>query len=1052
MAGFDPKQYRQQQAQQFSGTPAPAAAPVTPKQEFSAVQAVNKPFQEAGLLTTDVDEIDEQSTLRRVGEDALSLGLAVPNLAATAVDLVVSPIDTGTEVVKGVLQGYTDMLDSRQWRRHPLLNTVNTIANVSLIGAPIKALILRGARTKTMAAARTAAIGVGANSTLVNNVFKPTRVFRNTVAEGARLGSVEPVATHLTKKFEEAGVLPDTASVLGRQVAEESFGSFLKENKSKLDRVEAFMHPLSVLGSKAGLVSTSVAKTIFGETEKSAVGKLYGSDVVKQDVPGFALVEEWASMQVRESGLQDNVTNRTRRIQDWVDSNPEYQALTPLERNKHFAQYAEADLSRQKFSASQKREYVLTKALPATYIEALRSFIDSRPKVDSDGTPLTNGRIIAELEKEYGNDFKMHSMEVRRRMEGNLEGFDRDLLKASIAKLGDPNIPISPRKLTKAEAAFVKDLEGTGYRIGRAPTAKSRISQAADVQGTRFSKEDLVSNRRFLGKVVDNLGLSPNGNVEGYQFFAFRENLTQRLLAHYGTKKNITVRGVQYPAFTMAAVLEKFRRAQQENFAKRIVSPSNYTIAELRYGDLIKFGFDKADAKAIDSMIRNSTVMSPSVVGLIEGFSNLIKTRNNPLSRAYNQFLRVQSDWRFKKNPMFAVQAAIEAYVWSGLAVKRFPAIDEIVTRLSKTPGIKKVIRNSVGEPTMMEQSLVIDTVLSNYNRQLRDAASPELYRGVNEAPIKSMKGGVEGYLEESRFNEKNADHNIWLGAVGFSNVKLATNMSKAIARKYGMTLDEALASRINKDGTKTFANPWLVTEMQDAATGVFGYHGKILNSALLRTVNSIWFPSRFMTKSAIQTTKWLGSLSPATRLAVVNQWVNTAEWLQTPEGEEWKKENRSTFEEVFNYIFAYESIGKTLNSVTKGELFGGNAGLIGGLPFGFIYNIARDLGGIPQDEQINPATGKPFQRKVQKDATSFPSFVRAIENIVVSIVPAMPFYTLSDGELTGSLNRFTREFVRYGMANLAGALDPEKEYEDYKKEIEKSQKKVKPQYTIFDK
>ena len=1050
MAGFDPKQYRQQQAQQFNGTPAPT--PTAPKQDFSATGALMKPFQDAGVFTTDVDEMDEQSLLRRGGEDVAALGLAPAALAGTAVDLLVSPIDTTKQIAVDVAQGYTDMFDSDQWRRHPILNTVNTIANLTVIGAPIKSIILKGARSTTLNAAKTAALKAGANATLVDSVFKPTRVFKHVVSEGAKQGSTAPVITFLNKKFQEAGVLPDVADVLSREVGEQAFGGFLKENKTKLDRVDAFMHPISALGEKAKFVSAPIAKTIFGEVEKSAVGKLYGSDVVKQDVRGFSLVEEWASMQVKESGLDDTVVNRTRKIQDWVDENPEYQALTPIERNKHFAQYAEADLSRKKFSEAQNRDYILTKALPKNYIDALKQFIDNRPKVDADGTPITNGKIIEMLEKEYGQDFKMHSMEVRRRMEGKLDDFDRELLKTNLSKLGDPNIPVSLRKLTKAEAAFVKELEGTGYRIGRAPKARSRVSQAVEVKGDRFAKEDLVTERKFLGRMIDRFGLSPNGNVEGIQFFNFRENLMQRALAHYGSRKNLVIRGEQYPVHTLPMVLDKFRKAQQEDTIKRIAMPSNYTIADLRYPDLIEFGFSKADAKIIDSMLRNSTVMSPSVVGLVEGLSNYLKTRNNPLSRGYNKFLRVQSDWRFKKNPMFAMQAAVEGVTWAALAVKKVPGQDLLMRNLARVRGMDKVIKNSIAEPTMKEQALVIDTVLVNYNRQLRDAASPELYKGMNEARVSSEKGGIEGYKEETRFNAKNADHNIWLGAFGFSNVKLATNMTRAIARKYGMTLEEALASKVNPDGTKTFNNPSIVTEMQDAATGVFGYHGSTLNSPLMRTINGIWFPGRFMTKSAIQTTKWVNSLSPVTRLALINQWVNTAEWLQTKEGEEWKKEHRGTFENIFNYVFAFEGIGKTINAVTKGELFGGNTGLIGGLPFGVVYQIARDLGAIPQSEQINPDTNKPFARNVQKDPVSFSAFVKAVEDVVVSITPAMPFYTLSDGEITGSLTRFNRQAVQTFAAAIAGAIDPEQEYEDYKKGVEKGERKVKPQYTIFDK
>lgn len=1049
MAGFDPKQYRQQQAQNFSGTPAPTATPTAPKQEFSATGSLMKPFQDTGVLTTDRDEMDSQSVGRRVGEDAVALGLAPAALAATAVDLLVSPIDTAKDIAKGVAEGYTDMFSKEQWKRHPLLNTVNTIANVSIIGAPIKAALLRGARGTTINAAKTAALNVGANEVLVNNVFKPNRTTRHIISEAARLNTPEPVISHLNKKFQEAGVLPETAEVLARQVGEETFGGFLKENKPKLDKVEAFMHPISALGSKAGLVSTGVAKAIFGETEKSAVGKLYGSEIVKQDVQGFSLVEEWASLQVRESGLDDTVANRTRKIQDWVDENPEYQSLTPLERNKHFAEYAQADLSRAKFSETQKRDYVLTKALPKNYVEAIQDFIDKRPKVNPDGTPVTNGKIIEMLEKEYGKDFLMHSQEVRKRMQGNLDGFDRDLLKTSVSKLGDSRIPVSFERLSKAEKVFIDELEGTGYRIGHAPKGRSRVSQAVDVKGAQFAKEDLVAERKFLGRVIDNFGLSPEGNVEGIQFFNFRENLMQKALAHYGTRKNIVIDGAQYPVHTIPTVLDKLRVIQESG--KSGVLPYNYTIADLRYNNLIDMGFSKQDAKVFDALIRDSVVKSPNIVGLGEALSNWMKTRNNPLSRTYNSFLRVQSDLRFKKNPMFAFQAAVETYTWSALFTKKVPGQDFVLNNLAKIQGMDRVIKNTIGQPTMREQAIVLQDVLTNYNRQLRDSAAPEIYRGTNEVIPEFTKTGVEGFREKVDFRKKNSDSNIWLGATGFSNVKIATNMMKAFARKNGMTLEEAMSFKM-VDGKKQFNNPWLVQQMQDAATGVFGYHGTVLNSPLMRTLNTVFFPARFQTKSVIQTAKWLNSLSPTTRLVVMNQWVNTAEWLQTDEGEKWKKDNRGMLAAVVNYTFAYEGLGKTVDAVTKGELFGGNTGLIGGLPFGFIYNIVRDMGVVPEAAQIDPVTGKPFQREVQKDITSFPAFVKALESVIISMTPSLPIYTVTDGNIKVFPSRGVRTLVQNSMALLAGAVDPEKEYEDYKKEIERSEKKVKPQYTIFDK
>lgn len=1039
MAGFDPKQYRAAQAQQYSGTPAPQAVAPTP--DTSNAEKLFQPFQEAGLITSGHEAKSQQSFARKTGEDALLLGLAPSALAATAADFVFHPIRETGKLVSGIAQGFVESFDPRAWSEHPLINAINTAANISLIGSIPKTLLLNSGRRALITVARDAAIEAGAGATIVDTVFKPRRTLSASFMEAVKTKSAEPLVSGLRASFQAAGLEATIADALARKTATESFGKFMADHGSRIGSLDKLIHPVTALGSTAKKITAPIAQSLFGTPEASAVGKLYGSDIVKQDLPGFGLVEEWASMQVKERGLSDSVSNRVRIIQEWVSENPEYAALTPLERNKHFAQYAEADLTRAAFSQAKNREYVLTKALPKNVVDAMTEFITSLPKFTADGQPMTVAKIIESLGEQYGRDFKIHSEEVTNRMRGFLENTDREGLISAVTKLTDSRVPVSLRNLTKSEAKLVSDLDGSGYRIGRAPN-KTKISQAVEVTGKQFSKEDLVVHRTMLGRVVDRFGLSPEGIVEGTQFFGFREAFTQEVFKKFGDRTNITIGGQKFPIQSLSFTLERLRKIKQQTTSG--VFPGAHTIADLRFKDLVEMGFKKEDALALDKIIRESNVASPSVTGLGEALSNYLRTRDNPLSRSYNSFLKWQSDLRFKKNPMFGMQAAVESITWGALFTKTVPGTQFVLKQLSRIKGLETPLKNSIRVTTLQEEAAVLSEVMGNYNRQLRDAGmSPEIYRGISDIPS-FTKTGVEGFAERARFSAQNRDSNIWLGAMGFSNVKLATNMFKSFAGRYGMTLDEALAYKM-VGGKKVYQNQWLVENMQDAAQGIFGYQTGILTSPLIRTLNTVFFPIRFQTKSVIQTAKWLETLSPASRLAVINSWTSTASWLGTDEGQKWKNTNRGLFASLFNYTFAYEGIGKTVEAVTRGKLFGGNTGLIGGLPFGFIANIARDLGYVREDTQINTATGKPFTRTVVKDTASFAGFVTVVEDIILSMSPSMPFYTATGGTVTVSLNRDIRNTVEQGLSAIMGNLDPDKEAADYEKALRKDRKDVKP-------
>jgi len=363
------------------------------------------------------------------------------------------------------------------------------------------------------------------------------------------------------------------------------------------------------------------------------------------------------------------------------------------------------------------------------------------------------------------------------------------------------------------------------------------------------------------------------------------------------------------------------------------------------------------------------------------------------------------------------------------------------VFRKQKTPIIE-----ANRAATLSEESLVLSEVFGDYARQLRDNGTPqELFRGVTEVETQSVIDasltGVARFKQSLDFKKKTQDSNILLGVVGFSNIRVGTNIMKAYARRFGMTLEEALASK-TVGGKKVYDNAWMVDNMKQATQAIFGYKPGILTSPLLRTLNTIWFPVRFQTKTIMQTADWLGSLHPTTRALVINDWIQMADWMTTKEGQEWKNGNRGLFGNLFNYTFAFEGIGKSVDAVTKGKLFGGNTGLIGGLPFGFISSIARDLGYTSSDSEINQKTGRPFDRTVVRDTLSFSGFVTVVEDILLSMTPSMPFSQATGGEMSTSFRQFSKSLIE-DMLSVVSAPFLEGDVSEVKKSIQRGKIKV---------
>jgi hypothetical protein len=157
-------------------------------------------------------------------------------------------------------------------------------------------------------------------------------------------------------------------------------------------------------------------------------------------------------------------------------------------------------------------------------------------------------------------------------------------------------------------------------------------------------------------------------------------------------------------------------------------------------------------------------------------------------------------------------------------------------------------------------------------------------------------------------------------------------------------------------------------------------------------------------------------------------------------------------FYNIFSYVTAYEQMGQGLEAVAKGRLFGGNAGLIGAVPFGFVANLARQLAIIPGDtDQYDPKTGREFKTTTPRKIVSAASLAVALEQLLISISPSTPFYSLSGGIISGvSPSKIYQSLVRQIVGAGAAAVEG-REPARGKQFLERQFKQVPLDYTRFN-
>ena len=587
-------------------------------------------------------------------------------------------------------------------------------------------------------------------------------------------------------------------------------------------------------------------------------------------------------------------------------------------------------------------------------------------------------------------------------------------------------------------AAAERGAAGSATELGGASQRGVPGAESPGVGGYTGSlsaaQERLIGAKTRLGKLFTKFGLSPEPSVEGTLEGLYADEFSQSVIKQLGEKypngiklsvineHTGEVAGVRtVPLDRLYGFLDRNKTAIEG--IKPSLVKTRFTVSDISAGDLVKLGMEKEAAGAITKIARQTLADLPfSQTGLMEGIVNLARAK----IPAFNTFVNLKFETHFNLNPFYAARFWFKTQILKGMKLNE-PAIsfgtvldEKLQSVLPKIPYLKDIIAPKV---TLPQIKLMADEILYGMNKNVVDFASnPEL--------ITMEKAIGIGRSIQSR--------NVFLRAVGYNIPYDATAFAKAVAEKYGMTLEDALSSTV-ENGVKRYYNPTIFNDIRNSVQTVFHYEPGILTSPLMKTINTIWFPARFETKVLIQTSRWLGSLSPISRLEVMSNMIHFANWAQTPEGVAYRKKYQTIWEARLDYLLPYREIGDTVGSVLQGQLFNGKTGMIGGLPFGWLVNAMQDLSIIPGEESTNPITGKSTPKRTPKKLASTASTVTVVEDLLTQIFPSMPFYTLLGGSVP--------PFRSYLNDVVEGIIAPGKKE---KRKLDQQFRSVKQGYTRY--
>ncbi len=893
-------------------------------------------------------------------------------------------------------------LDPRKFESHPLLYAINVASFVDPALSGAKATVVNGITRTAAQSFVKESVAAGIEKDVISSVLKDRGVMAAT-GEAFKTGNTRLVAEIVSKKLGLSGVDDGVAAAVASKLSE-GLAAGLAEKSTVLRTLKFMQHPIAGTAGAVFGEEAPLRRVIFGTPEKTAVSKIYGADVVAKNPEGFLKIEQWAEAQVKELGIKNTVENRYRVQKEWIEQDPTYASLSPEQRITHFEQYAEQQAKLRKISEMTGIDLVATRALDENTVSAMRETIDTAPPGSSPET------LLEILRENFGSDMAKNEETLKLALKNSTPENAAATLAAAVTKLGDARSVVSFEKFSPEVRALAKEIEGTGYRAGRAPRTKP-VSYADQIgKDSALTTEALKDTRKSPARILDAVGLSSRGSIQGADNYVFQQGFTDLANAKFGSGR-IRVKG-----FTNASIPVDRLYEWLDNNKQKIQQANGgitrfRTVYDMKANNLVKIGFDKETAAAIEQIAAKARRDIPaSIIGAGEKIVNFMRAQDNPLSKAFDGFLNTAYKLHYNLSPTFALQEFAETTVTNAFLLKdpalALRAVPDVFSQVAKRimPPLQGLFERIARRPTIEEVTMVNDTILKPISEVMQDYQN-----NAKLSMEETVTKGVGGLKGAARTENAIVSNNVWYRATGQSAARMATAFNRAIAEKFFKQVEggaSPLEQALEMTAEGKLRNPELVQAMRQATEEAFHYKQGFLTSPLIKTLNLVWFPMRFQAKTVQLGAKWLESLHPATRSVILGDLAQFANWSGTPEGKQWRKTNENTLYHFITWATAHEQIGTSLDAAFKGRLFQGNTGKIGGLPLGWLVGAMRTLTGAPSDPDQFDRNGVPYTKTVPIKNTPETVFKTFAEEMLLTMLPSFALNIPSFGLIKHNLTR----------------------------------------------
>lgn len=531
--------------------------------------------------------------------------------------------------------------------------------------------------------------------------------------------------------------------------------------------------------------------------------------------------------------------------------------------------------------------------------DARKTLIKNLDKVMAEGKTLTEKKILAaeflEAERAKGigwtqnsklYDFIRGQIEVSRTDKAWKAQIEKFKMADHIERFADDfKIPKEVEGLINKHGYFPimpQDIKARYVPIEGAGKVVSELAQ----EGVDFTAPR-AARFGWMGRGMINLGLNPN-DIGDYGNTVLRQRVADAI-----QKTSLKVdpdnsrKGAEGIIYTLQQYADNIKPGY---FTQKLVAGSDkfspvYDIRLLTRDEIVKALDVSSDvAKEIQqAILQGYTDVPLSIRGLGDAIQDW-NLKSIPASRAY---ARRQSTYRYAYNPFFRTQEVFETESLAQALVggKRV-----------QLPGVNWV-RGLFG----------------NSREQIEDAVKLLEKKGLFTASF-SGEAAADNVLSKITAN------------ITSSQKESIAGMALAMAKKEGIPLEKYLQQDVEKVGE---ALRWIVQYPKKGP----------LNTALARTINLAFFPTRYNLKVAMIAAEALGKQPIPVQLAVVKGLYNGQEWLESPEGVAWQMKHAEGIQ-VLKWLTPLGNLEWTYDILTGRKNSVADWGLLGGLPFGVIGQI----------------------------------------------------------------------------------------------------------------